>query len=208
MRKNLALKSLVLTLLLFASFVEVAMAAGLNFSFALPYSMFTKTSDDGTVSGSTPLGIEANAKYFLANRWSLNGTIEVNLESSKMTPVFLGGDGTLAYYISGGSTHSISLESFSAHSAPRFISAIFVGGGGRAFNFNAFDASTGKVVKRALNNQSRGSFIGPTAGIFLSFRMAGNVYAVSQFKIVKGLSDEVTPAIMITGGSLGLEVAL
>lgn len=189
-----------------------AHAARLRLGVGNSLVSFTKISTDGTVSGSAPIGLGLWAGYFLGDRLSADGSFELNLakdkSGGKFTTVFLGGSAAMSFYLTGGPPKEVRLESLNVESLPRFNTNVFLGLGGASYNFNAFDASTGKVVKRAANNTLRGSTMGFVFGSGLSLGIKENIYINFVGKLFKGLPDEITPEIrkLVLGG--GIEVML
>ncbi|MEY4063989.1 MAG: hypothetical protein RIR26_197, partial [Pseudomonadota bacterium] len=180
-------------------------AAGLKVGTNFSFLQFTKKSDDGVVSGSAPLGFSATGTYFFADRFSAEVSGDINMELTKTTAVFLGGDASVGYYLAGGALKRIEGETFTAHSAPKFNAMVFAGAGGSAFNFNAFNTSRDKVTKRAQNNVLRGSVLGVVVGAGVSIGITRELLFRVQSKVFNGLRDEVTPSITTIGFGGGLE---
>jgi hypothetical protein len=185
-----------------------AFADGNKLSVALPFVSFTKLSDDGSTQGRTVAGVEAAGGYFFSNHWSVDACFDLNIEQGNMTAVFIGGDGFASYYLAGGARKKIVTDAFQAEALPKFNASVFAGAGARSFNFNAFDTSKGQITKRAANNQARGSFLGPVFGASISLETTPMLMVVGKAKMLKGLSDEITPSITLIAFSLGLEVML
>lgn len=184
------------------------LASPFKLGLGVSFLQFTKTSDDGTVAGSVPVGVAGSAGYFFANRWAGNGVFEMNLEMTKQTAVFIGGQGVVEYYLAGGMPKSVVGEAFSVESFPKFNAIVFAGAGGHSYNFNAFESSTVAVKKRKANNTARGSVMGPVFGAALGFGIARGVMFNVSGKMFKGLTDEITPAITNIGFGAGVEVLL
>lgn len=185
-----------------------ARASGLKMGTGVSYLNFTKKSDDGVVSGSAPLGFSASGAYFFFDRFSAEVSGEINMELAKTTAVFLGGDASVGYYLAGGALRRIDGETFSANSVPKFNAMVFLGAGGSTFNFNAFNASQGKVTKFAKNNTFRGSVLGVVLGGGISIGITRELLFRVQSKVFNGLRDEVTPSITTMSFGGGLEVLL
>lgn len=193
-------------------FSFTADASSIKFGFGNSFVSFTKVSGDGPVSGTVPIGFSAWGGYFLTDKISTDGSFEISLAEDKirsqLSSVFMGGAGYISYYLTGGALKEISLKTLNVRSVPRFNTVLLVGAGGSAYNFNAFDSSTGKVVKRAPNNTLRGSTLGIVFGSGVSIAIKNNIFLSAQGKMFNGISDEITPEItnLVVGG--GIEVML
>jgi len=185
-----------------------SLAASFRNNVGYSFATFTKVSNDGTVSGAAPLGVDFSAGYFLADQISADGTFELNLETSQNSAVFAGGGIQLSYYLSGGQPKQIFEETFSAIANPKIITTVFTGAVVKSYNFSAFDKASGRVKKRAANNTLRGSVMGPVFGASGSLNVSERVRMHLTGKIFKGLTDEITPAITNIGFSFGLELLL
>jgi hypothetical protein len=191
---------------------STAHAAPLRLGIGNSFVTFTKVSKDGPVSGSVPVGLSLWASYFIGDKVSADGLFELNLAKDKTsgnyTTVFLGGNGVISYYLTGGALKKINFKTLSVESLPRFNSNIFIGIGGGSYNFNAFNTSTGKIVKRATNNTLRGSTMGFVFGSSASLGIKENIFFNVQGRLFKGLPDEITPEIVNVIFGSGIEVML
>jgi hypothetical protein len=214
MKRCVAAKGMMSTLRSLAAFILLslngtpALASALKMGTGATFLNFTKKSDDGVVTGSAPLGFSASGAYFFSDRFSAEASGDINMELAKTTAVFLGGDVSVGYYLAGGALRRIEGETFSANSVPKFNAMVFLGAGGSTFNFNAFNASQGKVSKRAQNNTLRGSVLGVVLGGGVSFGITRELLFRVQTKVFNGLRDEVTPSITTMSFGGGLEVLL
>lgn len=201
-------KNLIGTITLGFLFPQQALSNSYRASAGYTFSTFSKTSDDGPASGSAPMGVELTAGYFFATRFSADGIFELNLETSKLSPVFTGGGVVVSYYVTGGEHKEIRTESFTAIAKPKVNIALFAGGAGKSFNFSAFDNTVGKVKKRAANNTLNGSVIGTLFGASGSMAINDQIRVNMITKFFKGLTDEKTPAITGIGFGFGTEILL